>query len=146
MNSTHQHVDDPASELAHVEHQLQQIQAQIEHLLQRQSQLQDTRERLQRQAAVEARAPRADWAAATFSWDAQIFSLLQSTFGISSWRPLQREVVNATLQGRDALCLMPAGGGKSLCFQLPALVAPPGSVTLVVSPLLALIMDQVRYF
>src|SRR5687768_16711024 len=62
-------------------------------------------------------------------------------FGLSSFRPGQREVIQAVLDGKDALCIMPTGGGKSLCFQLPA-VARPG-LTLVVSPLIALMKDQV---
>ncbi len=62
-------------------------------------------------------------------------------FGLSSFRPGQREVIETVLAGKDCLCVMPTGGGKSLCFQLPA-VARAG-VTLVISPLIALMKDQV---
>ena len=61
-------------------------------------------------------------------------------FGLSSFRSGQREVIETVISGRDALCVMPTGGGKSLCYQLPALVLP--GVTLVVSPLIALMKDQ----
>ena len=62
-------------------------------------------------------------------------------FGLSAFRPGQREVIEAVLAGDDCLCVMPTGGGKSLCYQLPAIVQP--GVTLVVSPLIALMKDQV---
>lgn len=64
-----------------------------------------------------------------------------SRFGLSSFRLAQRDVIAAVLAGRDCLCIMPTGGGKSLCYQLPA-VAREG-LTLVISPLIALMKDQV---
>ena len=67
--------------------------------------------------------------------------LLRNVFGYSSFRGRQEEVVTAALAGRDALVLMPTGGGKSLCYQLPAMVRP--GVGVVVSPLIALMQDQV---
>ena len=67
--------------------------------------------------------------------------LLKRTFGYSSFRPLQREICDASLAGRDVFALLPTGGGKSLCFQLPALAR--GGLTVVVSPLIALMKDQV---
>ena len=67
--------------------------------------------------------------------------LLKSTFGYSTFRPLQREIIEANLVGEDVFALLPTGGGKSLCFQLPALARP--GLTVVVSPLIALMKDQV---
>jgi len=67
---------------------------------------------------------------------------LKRHFGFDSYRPGQEAIVRDALAGKDILAIMPTGGGKSLCFQLPALLH--GGVTLVVSPLIALMQDQVR--
>lgn len=67
--------------------------------------------------------------------------LLKRTFGYGTFRPLQREICETSLAGRDVFALLPTGGGKSLCFQLPALAR--GGLTVVVSPLIALMKDQV---
>ena len=69
-------------------------------------------------------------------------AILREVFGFEGFRPGQGEIVEAVASGRDVLAIMPTGGGKSLCYQLPALMRE--GVTLVVSPLIALMRDQVR--
>ncbi|MCV6585838.1 MAG: DNA helicase RecQ [Marinibacterium sp.] len=70
-------------------------------------------------------------------------TLLRDVFGHDAFRPGQSEIVDAVAQGRNVLAIMPTGGGKSLCFQLPALMRD--GVTVVISPLIALMRDQVRF-
>jgi len=70
-----------------------------------------------------------------------IHEVLQKYWRFSAFRPLQEEIIQSVLDGNDALALLPTGGGKSICFQVPAMTNP--GICIVVTPLIALMKDQV---
>ncbi|KAG9131573.1 hypothetical protein Leryth_015128 [Lithospermum erythrorhizon] len=146
MGSTEELFD----ELLGVESELQDVEDQIKSLLTRQENLYERQSELKAllEASEFATSPGRDLAPETvenwsqpFEWDTQADDVRFNIFGISTYRANQREIVNAAMSGRDVLVIMAAGGGKSLCYQLPAILR--NGVALVVSPLLSLIQDQV---
>ena len=83
----------------------------------------------------------------SFPWSGEVKRVLKERFRLGGFRVNQVEAINATLAGQDTFVLMPTGGGKSLCYQLPALLrgGKTQGVTLVISPLLSLMADQVQH-
>ena len=85
---------------------------------------------------------RKNWDTENFSWSKNLKKALTEVFKIKDMRPLQLPTINATMSGEDVILVMPTGGGKSLCYQLPAVIGK--GITIVVSPLVALMEDQLH--
>ncbi|RDX82858.1 Mediator of RNA polymerase II transcription subunit 34, partial [Mucuna pruriens] len=142
--------NDILEELLNIEVEIQDVQEQIRTLIERQENLYERKSELSaileackesgNEANNVASSTVENWSG-TFEWDSEADDIRLNVFGISSYRANQREIINAILSGRDVLVIMAAGGGKSLCYQLPAVLRD--GIALVVSPLLSLIQDQV---
>ncbi|ETP37915.1 hypothetical protein F442_14334 [Phytophthora nicotianae P10297] len=145
------------AELAQVQEELQEVEEDLDVLFLRQSELLERKKELQAQleyeqieeearAAKDTGKPAPDWKA-QFEWTEQIHKLLTDSFHLPGFRSVQEEVINATLSKQDVFVVMRSGGGKSLCYQLPALLDGQNSgFTVVISPLISLIQDQVVLF
>ncbi|KAI9594511.1 P-loop containing nucleoside triphosphate hydrolase protein [Syncephalis fuscata] len=158
--SVDMHIQNDDYMLEEYMHELDQIKQQIEQLTERRHELEQLIAQYQSyptiedsEAYIEAieandmdnmhlnSSSTIDWAQEDFSWSKQLRLLAQEHWGITSYRPAQLPVLNAVMHNKDVLAIMPTGGGKSLCYQLPALLKQ--GVTLVISPLIALMHDQV---
>ncbi|BFZ04235.1 hypothetical protein BsWGS_07274 [Bradybaena similaris] len=125
------------NELAVVEVELQDLQERKNVLLDKIAELKAV---LCQQEECKEQQHNKAWEGTDFPWTKELETILRNVFKLNSLRPMQRQTMNATLSKQDCLLIMPTGGGKSLCFQLPALVDK--ALTLVVSPLVSLMEDQ----
>lgn len=139
------------TELDEIDRELKEIESQIESLFERQQFLQSRKELIQSQicnglesgkpcSSAQEKQNRQNWSTNNFPWSGKVETAREDVFKIKKFRPLQLECINATMAGNDCILIMPTGGGKSLCFQLPAVIST--GITLVVSPLISLIEDQ----
>ncbi|GAB1608582.1 ATP-dependent DNA helicase Q1-like [Argonauta hians] len=130
-------------ELADVKHQLTETEQLLQDVLKRQNSLLQKKEELEtilNEYRLKSIQDDKNWSLTDFKWSSKLLEKMKSVFYIEELRPLQMETMNVTLSGHDCILIMPTGGGKSLCFQLPALISC--GITLVVSPLISLVEDQ----
>ncbi|XP_032789019.1 ATP-dependent DNA helicase Q1 [Daphnia magna] len=129
-------------ELKKIDSELNDIEGEIQKLNEKKRKLLKRKETLKQQANEEATKKLAsqDWETSDFPWTTKLYQTIQDSFHIEKFRPMQLSAMNAVLKGHDVILIMPTGGGKSLCYQLPALISD--GITLVVTPLVSLMEDQ----
>lgn len=149
IKACYKKMEDLGKELEEVENELAVVQSELDVLLQKQEELLERKSLLKTQLESlegsrirlqNAKLLSQDWENGDFPWSSQIFSILKSTFKIEKFRYLQASCINATLSNKDTILIMPTGAGKSLCYQLPAVLSK--GFTLIVSPLVSLMEDQ----
>ncbi|CAF3442463.1 unnamed protein product [Rotaria socialis] len=124
-------------EIVEIDDQINRLRHQRSCLIKRKQQLKVTIEQYQPRTTGDRNE---HWQRTDFPWNSKIDEMRTEIFKIDSFRPWQLETVNVTLAGHDCILIMPTGGGKSLCYQLPAVISD--GITIVVSPLLSLVEDQ----
>lgn len=129
-------------EIAAINYELQQIESELQILQDRKVILQQRKEKLKDDALLRKSltVQKKDWDAQTFAWSKRLNKALVEVFKIKHLREYQLPTMNALLSGEDVILIMPTGGGKSLCYQLPAVIST--GITVVISPLIALMEDQ----
>ncbi|XP_026333040.1 ATP-dependent DNA helicase Q1-like [Hyposmocoma kahamanoa] len=125
------------NELQNVDVELAQLKRRQRDLQQKKTFLKDTINKMKSEALAVV-----DWSQNNYEWSDDVQRTLKNVFKIDTFRQNQLIAINSTLSGQHAIVVMPTGAGKSLCYQLPALVKP--GLTIVVSPLISLMEDQVR--
>ncbi|PNF25033.1 ATP-dependent DNA helicase Q1 [Cryptotermes secundus] len=132
----------PEEELTAAEQELNEVEAQLLNLSDRKRQLLDRIGQLKDEILLKKNhlLTSRDWSSTDFPWSKKVKEVLNLVFKLNEFRPLQHETINAAMSNEDVILIMPTGGGKSLCYQLPALLKC--GVALVVSPLVSLMEDQ----
>lgn len=137
-------VDELESKLESINVEIKKVGSEISKLRLQQTRLENKKEEIKKQInkLKSDKLSTVDWSGNKYPWSDEVKNILESKFKIKSFRPQQLSAINATLTGHHALVVMPTGAGKSLCYQLPALVKP--GITIVISPLVSLMEDQIR--
>ncbi|XP_058832299.1 ATP-dependent DNA helicase Q1-like [Topomyia yanbarensis] len=143
MSSDHEDEVDLDTRLRAIKQELEEVNTELSRLNQRRRKLEHLEEklRIQKLQLKSNELAQKDWNSQQFPWSSQVRAVLKDVFNIKDFRAQQLGTINAVLSKKDVLLLAPTGGGKSLCYQLPALVVD--GITLIVSPLISLMEDQV---
>ncbi|NP_001154966.1 recQ protein 1 isoform X1 [Nasonia vitripennis] len=131
-------------EIAAIDYELRQIETEQQKLEDRKKVLLDRKQKLKDNALLKKsfNLSKKNWDLEKFPWSKNLKKALTDVFKIKELRPLQLQTMNASMSNEDVILIMPTGGGKSLCYQLPAVIGK--GVTIVVSPLVALMEDQLN--
>ncbi|XP_076169564.1 ATP-dependent DNA helicase Q1 [Ptiloglossa arizonensis] len=131
-------------EIAAIDYELRQIENEIQKLEDRKKILIQRKEKLRDDALLRKSlsVSHKDWNKEDFTWSKDLKATLRNVFKIEKLRELQLPTMNAIMSNEDVILVMPTGGGKSLCYQLPAVISK--GITIVVSPLVSLMEDQLH--